>query len=352
MTAGRAATDADPLRRSARAAPDATAPPACTAPCALTCYRMSDARLPGAGRLGLRATSQPRSTPPIACAPIPLEILERPVTLRTRHRRARTTPRPRHRRTRRRSTTRDSPTCTRYVWIEAARSFNAALGSIRSWRWRTSGLSVAYVELNRPAEARAGDRRRAGAGAHRCPITIAVMSTRARCRWRPRTRRATRHGSPRIARRSTPRSRPSRRTSSSCCCAASPSRPIPPSADRAARPRRCKYYERALALVPGHFAAHHYLTHADENTGQHEAGARRTARRLPKSAPEVPHARHMHGHNLRRAGRVFEAIAEFEAADRLHREYTQAREDSARIRLALRAQPRPAGRRRCSTPGR
>ena len=29
----------------------------------------------------------------------------------------------------------------------------------------------------------------------------------------------------------------------------------------------------------------------------------------------------MHGHNLRRAGRVHEAIAEFEAADRLHREY-------------------------------
>ena len=35
----------------------------------------------------------------------------------------------------------------------------------------------------------------------------------------------------------------------------------------------------------------------------------------------MPHARHMHGHNLRRAGRIHEAIAEFEAADRLHREY-------------------------------
>jgi tetratricopeptide (TPR) repeat protein len=37
----------------------------------------------------------------------------------------------------------------------------------------------------------------------------------------------------------------------------------------------------------------------------------------------VPHARHMYGHNLRRSGRIFEAIAEFEAADRLHREYVK-----------------------------
>ena len=28
-----------------------------------------------------------------------------------------------------------------------------------------------------------------------------------------------------------------------------------------------RYYEKALALAPGHFAAHHYLTHAYENTG-------------------------------------------------------------------------------------
>jgi tetratricopeptide (TPR) repeat protein len=38
-------------------------------------------------------------------------------------------------------------------------------------------------------------------------------------------------------------------------------------------------------------------------------------------ASSVPHARHMHGHELRRAGRVVEAIAEFEAADKLQRAY-------------------------------
>jgi hypothetical protein len=38
----------------------------------------------------------------------------------------------------------------------------------------------------------------------------------------------------------------------------------------------------------------------------------------------VPHARHMHGHNLRRVGRIDEAIAEFGAADALESAYVAA----------------------------
>jgi tetratricopeptide (TPR) repeat protein len=41
-------------------------------------------------------------------------------------------------------------------------------------------------------------------------------------------------------------------------------------------------------------------------------------------APAVPHARHMDGHNLRRAGRIDEAIAEFTAADALETAYFAA----------------------------
>jgi tetratricopeptide (TPR) repeat protein len=41
-------------------------------------------------------------------------------------------------------------------------------------------------------------------------------------------------------------------------------------------------------------------------------------------APQVPHARHMFGHELRRSGRIAEAIAEFEAADRLEVQYLDA----------------------------
>ncbi|MGQ0732200.1 MAG: hypothetical protein ACT4QD_00940, partial [Acidobacteriota bacterium] len=41
-----------------------------------------------------------------------------------------------------------------YVWIEAARSFNAALRIDAGLALAHVGLSVAYVELSRPAEAR------------------------------------------------------------------------------------------------------------------------------------------------------------------------------------------------------
>ena len=81
-----------------------------------------------------------------------------------------------------------------------------------------------------------------------------------------------------------------------------------------------KYYERALTLSPNHFAAHHYLTHALENTGRIDE-ALPHGKAYATQAPAIPHARHMYGHDLRRAGRVGDAIAEFEAADRLHREY-------------------------------
>ena len=80
------------------------------------------------------------------------------------------------------------------------------------------------------------------------------------------------------------------------------------------------YFEKVLAMAPGNAAAHHFLTHAGENTGQLKTALDHGAQ-FAKLAPEIPHARHMLGHNLRRAGRVFDAIAEFEAADRLHREY-------------------------------
>jgi len=41
-----------------------------------------------------------------------------------------------------------------YVWIEAARSFNQALRSDPNLALAQSGLSVAYIELNKPTESR------------------------------------------------------------------------------------------------------------------------------------------------------------------------------------------------------
>jgi tetratricopeptide (TPR) repeat protein len=78
-----------------------------------------------------------------------------------------------------------------------------------------------------------------------------------------------------------------------------------------------------LQLAPNHFAAHHYLTHAFENTGRpEEALAHGAAYAI--MAPAIPHAHHMHGHELRRLGRIEEAIAAFETADRLEAEYFEA----------------------------
>jgi tetratricopeptide (TPR) repeat protein len=74
------------------------------------------------------------------------------------------------------------------------------------------------------------------------------------------------------------------------------------------------FYQKALLLGPAHFAAHHYLTHAFENSGRVQEALAEGAT-YAKMAPAVPHARHMHGHDLRRVGRIDEAIAAFAAAD-------------------------------------
>jgi tetratricopeptide (TPR) repeat protein len=83
-----------------------------------------------------------------------------------------------------------------------------------------------------------------------------------------------------------------------------------------------RFYERAIALAPKQFAPHHYLTHAFENAAR-TVDALAQGEIYARMAPQVPHARHMFGHELRRSGRVGDAIAEFETADRLEVEYIE-----------------------------
>lgn len=80
------------------------------------------------------------------------------------------------------------------------------------------------------------------------------------------------------------------------------------------------FYERALAEQPQYFAAHHYLTHADENLARIDEALKHAAEYV-RLAPQVPHAHHMYGHVLRRAGRMRDAIAEFRRADELELAY-------------------------------
>jgi tetratricopeptide (TPR) repeat protein len=83
------------------------------------------------------------------------------------------------------------------------------------------------------------------------------------------------------------------------------------------------FYEQVLRLVPDHASAHHYLVHSYENIGRIDK-ALEHGEAYARLAPAIPHAAHMWGHDLRRAGQVDEAIAQFLKADKLEREYYQA----------------------------
>jgi tetratricopeptide (TPR) repeat protein len=83
------------------------------------------------------------------------------------------------------------------------------------------------------------------------------------------------------------------------------------------------FYRQALAVSPDHFAAHHYLVHSYETIG-HISQALAHGEAYARLAAQVPHARHMWAHDLRRVGRVEDAIAEFEKAHALETAYYEA----------------------------
>jgi tetratricopeptide (TPR) repeat protein len=205
-----------------------------------------------------------------------------------------------------------------YVWIDAARSFNQALRLDAGLTMAHVGLSVALTELSHPAEARTEvERARAAPG-----------KASEHVRWHVENRALH------LAAEEAPSDKAkfaAWRDHLDRAIAALPSdveflllRGIAEIGDPADRGQisgtsSIPYYQRALEASPGHPAALHYLAHAYENTNQLPAAIDH-GRRYAALAPNVPHARHMYGHSLRRAGRVDEAIVEFRAADRLHRD--------------------------------
>ena len=80
------------------------------------------------------------------------------------------------------------------------------------------------------------------------------------------------------------------------------------------------FYEKALQLEPGNFAAEHFLTHCYENSGRPEDSLNYAAEYV-RLAPAIPHAHHMYGHVLRRTKGMPQAIEEFRIADTLERNY-------------------------------
>ena len=76
------------------------------------------------------------------------------------------------------------------------------------------------------------------------------------------------------------------------------------------------YYEQVLGRDPSNPAAHHYLIHAWELSNNIDKAIAH-ARLFAAGSASLPHAHHMYGHELLRAGKTDAAIAQFEWADTL-----------------------------------
>jgi tetratricopeptide (TPR) repeat protein len=258
---------------------------------------------------------------------IPLTLLERPVTLRTNIGAAHD----------------DAETKSKeaqafydqglaylhsYVWIEAARSFNQALKHDANLALAHVGLSYAYTELSKGTEAKAAIAKAQSLSATATDHVKRHVGARALQMAAEDTPRDT----ARLA---------AYRKALDDAIAAFPNdvelilkRGMAESPDPADRGQgsvlaSVPFYERAIKAWQGsapsassaaHFAARHFIAHAYENNGRMKEAVDAAAS-YSSQASSVPHARHMHGHELRRAGRVQEAIAEFEAADKLQRAY-------------------------------
>lgn len=204
-----------------------------------------------------------------------------------------------------------------YVWIEAGRSFNQALRLDPRLAIAHAGLSLVHTELNQPALAAA-----ALARARELASSVPVHDRR--------------HIEARIAQAAAEASASpaallaAYRQRLDAALVAEPGdaelwllRGLAESPDPSERGQggvvsAIPFYEKALAL--GAVSAQHYLTHAFENANRNDQ-ALAAAAAWARAASRIPHALHMHGHVLRRLGRIDAAVAEFEAADRLEREY-------------------------------
>jgi tetratricopeptide (TPR) repeat protein len=206
-----------------------------------------------------------------------------------------------------------------FVWIEAARSFHEALRHDPNLALAHVGLSYSYIELSKPAEA--------AQAIEKARTLSAKAGEHVRRHIEARALQMAAEDAPRDTARLV-----SYRKFLDAAVAAFPEdaelllkRGMAESPDPAERGQgsvlaSVPFYERALAAAPDHFAAKHYLAHAYENNARTKEAVEAAAS-YASQASSVPHALHMHGHELRRSGRVMEAIARFEAADKAQREY-------------------------------
>jgi tetratricopeptide (TPR) repeat protein len=206
-----------------------------------------------------------------------------------------------------------------FVWIEAARSFHQALRHDPNLALAHVGLSYSYIELSKPADAQQA--------IERARALAASASDHVRRHVDARALQMAAEDAPRD-----PSKLAAYRKALDAAIAAFPNdgelilkRGMAESPDPAERGQgsvlaSIPYYERARKVSPAPSAAMHYLAHAYENNARWKEAVDAAAA-YASQASSVPHALHMHGHELRRSGRVADAIARFEAADTFQRDY-------------------------------
>ena len=209
-----------------------------------------------------------------------------------------------------------------YVWIEAARSFTQALRHDPRLAMAHVGLSRVYSGLDAPDEARAALARAEALAPEASPRERRRLELRARqLEAMADLADGARHAAYKKA--------------IDDALAADVEdvelwllRGNAEEATAAGRGQRggaasTAFYLAALRLSPDHSAAHHYLTHSYETIGQ-IARALEHGEAYARLAAAIPHAHHMWGHDLRRVGRVDEAIAAFRRTDELEKAYYAA----------------------------
>ena len=185
------------------------------------------------------------------------------------------------------------------------------------------GLTIAYTELNAPAAARRGARPREGAGG----------GERSRSAARRRARAADGGGGgaggtlrswPPTGPRSTRRWRRIPQDEELWLLRGLAESPDPAERGQGSVAGSIRVLREGAGACAGAFCR---ASLSDPRLREQRPDR---ARRWPqgatyaKMAPGVPHARHMHGHNLRRAGRIDEAIAEFAPPTRCETAYFAA----------------------------
>lgn len=207
-----------------------------------------------------------------------------------------------------------------YVWIEAARSFNQAIRLDPNLALAHVGLSYAYAECNKPEAARTAlSRAQAlskGSGAHeRLHIDARAAQLAAEAAPADRTKLAAYRTFLDGALRQQPSD------AELWILRGVAESPDPTDRGQGSVVSAVPFYEKALAL--GGVSAHHYLTHAYENSAQYQKAVEHGGA-YAALAPNVPHALHMHGHVLRRTAQIGRAVAAFEEADRVQKAYFAA----------------------------